>query len=122
MYMFPNDGVYTVGVHYWNDHGFGTSYATVNVYIMGVLAVQIEKVEMNVLDMWYVGKLNWPNSMSGGVLSPFQICYKSPKAGDPCKKTGKYWQPQGGWCIKKCYVNPGFTATQSGASKASCKP
>ncbi len=111
---------YAVGAHYWSPHGFGTSFATINVYIMGVLAVQIDKVEMDVLDMWYVGKINWPNSMSGGVLSPFQICYKS-KGGDPCKKTGKFWQPQGDYCVTKCYVNPAFTATQSGASKAACK-
>ncbi len=113
---------YHVGVHYWNDHGFGTSYATVNIYIMGVLALQIDKVEMDVLDMWYVGKINWPNSMStkGITVDPFQICYQS---GDPCDKTkpGKLWQPKGAWCITKCYINPAFTATQSGASASACK-
>ncbi|MCO4763152.1 MAG: choice-of-anchor D domain-containing protein [Myxococcales bacterium] len=113
---------YHVGVHYWNDHGFGKSFATVNIYIMGVLALQIQKVEMNVLDMWYVGKINWPNSMSttGITVDPFQICYAT---GDPCNKTkpGKYWVPQGKWCISHCYVNPAFTATQSGASASACK-
>jgi len=83
--------------------------------------VQIAKVQMNVLDMWYVGRINWPNTMSGGALSPFQICYKS-VGGDPCKKTGKFWQTQGDCCVTKCYVNPAFTATSSGASKAGCKP
>ena len=86
---------------------------------MGVLAVQIDKIEMNVLDMWYVGKINWPNSMSGGVLSPFQSCFKT-KGGDPCKQTGKFWQPQGDKCITKCYVNPAFTATKSGAKTSAC--
>ncbi|MBP48189.1 MAG: hypothetical protein CMH53_09660, partial [Myxococcales bacterium] len=113
---------YHVGVHYWNDHGFGTSYATVNVYIMGVLALQLDKVEMDVLDMWYVGKINWPNSMSakGITVDPFQICYQT---GDPCDKAnpGKRWVPKGDWCITPCYVNPAFTATQSGASASSCK-
>ncbi len=113
---------YHVGVHYWNDHGFGTSFATVNIYILGVLALQIEKVEMNVLDMWYVGKINWPNSMSakGITVDPFQICYQT---GNPCDKAkpGKYWVPKGAWCISPCYVNPAFTATQSGASVSACK-
>jgi hypothetical protein len=108
---------YAVGVHYWNDHGFQTSYATVNIYIMGVLALQISKVKMNVLDMWYVGKINWPNTMSQGVLDPFQICYQN---GDPCSG-GKRWLPKGEYCITPCYVNPAFTATQSGANPTLCK-
>jgi len=108
---------YAVGVHYWNDHGFQTSYATVNIYIMGVLALQISKVKMDVLDMWYVGKINWPNTMSQGVLDPFQICYQS---GNPCKG-GKRWLPKGDYCITPCYVNPAFTATQSGANPTVCK-
>ncbi|MEC9072062.1 MAG: choice-of-anchor D domain-containing protein, partial [Myxococcota bacterium] len=34
----PQDGgMYTVGVHYWNDHGFGPSTATVRIYIHGTL-------------------------------------------------------------------------------------
>ena len=108
---------YSVGVHYWNDHGFKESQATVNIYIMGVLALQISKVKMNVLDMWYVGKINWPNTMSSGTLDPFQICFQN---GDPCSG-GKRWLPKGDYCITPCYVNPSFTATQSGANAAACK-
>lgn len=110
---------YHVGVHYWNDHGFGASQATVNVYIFGVLAVQIDKVEMDVLDMWYVGKINWPNKITDKAAAnvvPVEICYQN---GDPCKG-GKRWVPKGDWCITKCYSNPAFTATQSGANPANC--
>ncbi|MCB9738819.1 MAG: hypothetical protein H6747_06095 [Deltaproteobacteria bacterium] len=111
---------YHVGVHYWNDHGFGMSKATVNVYIFGVLAVQIDKIDMDVLDMWYVGKINWPNKITDTAavnIEPVEICYQN---GDPCKG-GKRWVPKGDWCITKCYTNPAFTATQSGANPAVCK-
>lgn len=111
---------YHVGVHYWNDHGFGMSKATVNVYIFGVLAVQIDNVDMDVLDMWYVGKINWPNKITDKAavnIEPVEICYQN---GDPCKG-GKRWVPKGDWCITKCYTNPAFTATQSGANPAVCK-
>jgi len=110
---------YSLGVHYWNDHGFGSSFATINVYIAGVLAVQIDKVKMDVLDMWHVGKVNWPNSMTNGSKSPFEICYKT-KGGDPCKGTGKFWQAQGDFCMSKCYVHPKFPQAGSGASKSLC--
>ncbi len=110
---------YAVGVHYWNDHGYGTSYATVNVYVLGILAFQITDVKMNVLDMWYVGKVNWPNGMTGGIKEPIEPCYQS---GDACSGTGKMWQPPPGeWCITPCYFNPGFSATATGASTANCK-
>ena len=109
---------YDIGVHYWNDHGFGVSYATVNVYLLGVLALQISKVLLKPLDMWHVGRINWPNTMSQGALDPFQICYQS---GDPCKG-GKRWQPKGEHCIKSCYVHPAFTASTTSAAKPSgCK-
>ena len=107
---------YAVGAHYWNDHGFKTSFATVNIYIMGVLALQIAKVELNVLDMWYVGRINWPNTMSSGTLDPFLVCFQS---GDPCKG-GKRWLSKGDYCITPCYVNASFTATQSGAKPSAC--
>ena len=111
---------YHVGVHYWNDHGFGASEATVNVYIFGVLAVQIDKIPMDVLDMWYVGKIHWPNLITDKAalnVEPVEICYQT---ADPCKG-GKRWQPKGDWCISKCYTNPAFTATQTGANPQNCK-
>jgi hypothetical protein len=111
---------YHVGVHYWNDHGFGASEATVNVYIFGVLAVQIDKIPMDVLDMWYVGKIHWPNLITDKAavnVEPVEICYQT---ADPCKG-GKRWQPTGDWCITKCYTNPAFSATQTGANPLNCK-
>jgi hypothetical protein len=75
-----------------------------SIYLSGGLAVQIVKVKMNALDMWYAGKLNWPNSMSGGSAKVFETCFQS---GLSCK-AGKslMWQPKGEWCITPCYLPP----------------
>ena len=48
------DIAYTVGVHYWNDHDFGPSYATVRVYIDDVLAYEKGGVKLEKLDLWEV--------------------------------------------------------------------
>ena len=109
---------YAVGVHYWNDHGFKQSHATVNIYIMGVLALQISNVKMNVLDMWYVGDINWPNTMSQGVLQPFRICYQN---GEPCLG-GKRWLPKGDYCITPCYVPPAFAKAMNASGVCEKKP
>lgn len=110
---------YHVGVHYWNDHGYGMSEATVNIYIFGMLVLQVDKVAMNVLDMWYVGKIHWPNTITDKAaanVEPVEICYQT---GDPCKG-GKRWVPQGDYCISKCYIPANFTTTGA-ASSANCK-
>jgi hypothetical protein len=111
---------YAVGVHYWNDHGYGTSYGTVSIYIQGGLALQFTKVKLDPLDMWYVGKINWPNTATGGLKKVFDTCYQS---GDSCK-AGKslMWQPKGDWCITKCYKNAAFEGTVGGgAASGACK-
>ncbi len=62
----PEDGLkYRVGVHYWNDHGFGASYATVRVYIFSVLVFEVAGVEMMHHDMCEFATIDWP---SGEVL------------------------------------------------------
>jgi hypothetical protein len=52
---------YRIGVHYWNDHGWGPSEATVRVYIMSVLVFQVNDVELVNHDMWYVSTVHWPS-------------------------------------------------------------
>ncbi len=111
---------YSVGVHYWNDHGYGTSYATVSIYIQGGLALQFTKVKMDPLDMWYVGKVNWPNTASGGGKKVFETCYQG---GYSCPaKKNLMWQPKGDWCMTKCYVNKSFVGTVGGAATGKCTP
>lgn len=109
---------YSIGVHYWNDHGYGVSFATTTVYLLGAVALKIDKVSMNPLDMWYVAKLNWPNTLVGGQMPPLTVCYQS---GDTCSGQGKMWQPKGDWCMTPCYVNPTFSAGVGGAQPANCK-
>lgn len=109
----PDTGTYSVGVHYWNDHGFGASYATLNLYFLGVQVVSYAGVAMKPLDMWYVGKIHWPNVLTGGTGDPFETCYQS---GDACLAKqdpsnplgGKMWQATGKFCITHCYVNEAF--------------
>jgi hypothetical protein len=111
---------YALGVHYWNDKGFGHSWAIVRVYVCGTLAAEYNQphpdqpagdgIELKALDMWYVGKINWPNQGIGGTGPVMTTCYQS---GDACigKKTpsdpagGKMWQTKGDWCITPCYIS-----------------
>lgn len=47
----PEALTYRVGVHYWNDWGYGEAFATVRVYWRGVLLDQWE-VEVKNSDLW----------------------------------------------------------------------
>ncbi len=102
---------YPVGVHYWNDHGFGKSYATARIYVLGKLAVELKDVALNPVDLWYVGKVNWPNEAMGGTGPVLTQCFQS---GDAClakkdpkdPKGGAMWQATGSPCIKPCYISP----------------
>lgn len=58
----PEDGiVYHVGVHYWNSWGYGRAFATVNVYLFGVLRDRWSDVELTHDDMWDVLTIEWPS-------------------------------------------------------------
>jgi hypothetical protein len=102
---------YPIGVHYWNDHGFGKSFATVRVYVLGKLAVELLDQELKPVDMWYVGKINWPNEAIGGSGPVLQQCFQS---GDAClakkdpanPKGGQMWQASGAACVRPCYLSP----------------
>jgi hypothetical protein len=110
---------YAVGVHYWNDHGYGASYAKVRIYLLGKLFAEF-KQELKPADMWYVGKLHWPNALSGGSKLPFETCYQS---GFSCP-AGKnlMWQPKGDYCITPCYESKSFLAGIGSAAPGQCAP
>lgn len=99
---------YAIGVHAYDDHGFGPSGAKVAVYVYGGLALQTDKVELENGDMWYVGRLIWPLDGGGGI----QSCHQS---GDACLGSldptapgaGEMWQPSGEPCITQAYEPPG---------------
>ena len=55
------DTTYRVGVHYWEDHGFGKSLSTLRVYIYSNLVFEAKDVLMMELDMWEVCTIHWPS-------------------------------------------------------------
>ena len=109
---------YDVGVHYWRDHGYGDAYAEVRVYIVGQLVYQEGPVKMRAWDMWHVGRVNWPNTVTGGVLEPFVPCRQT---GALCGKgaKGKKWVPKGERCMTECYDPPNMP--QFNGLPAHCK-
>lgn len=67
----PENGLsYKVGVHYWNDHGYGPSYATVRVYIFSNPVFELEDVELLNHDMWTVASIDWPS----GTVKLARVC------------------------------------------------
>ena len=58
----PEDGMtYRIGVNYWDDHGFGTSFATVRVYVYAQLVFEVKDVALYDHDMWWVANIDWPS-------------------------------------------------------------
>ena len=59
----PESGkTYSVGVYYYNDNGFGPSYATVRIYIRGQLQLELRDKFLEKEDIfWEVGTISWPN-------------------------------------------------------------
>ena len=56
-YVIPEPGqCYKLGVHYWDDHGFGASYPTLKMFIDGDLVYEKAAPKMVELDMWEVGE------------------------------------------------------------------
>ena len=54
--------VYRVAVHYRDDHGFGSSFATLRIYIYSTLAFEVGDVEMQKGDLWEVATVEWPST------------------------------------------------------------
>ena len=57
----PENLTYRVGVHYWSDHGYGASYATVRVYIYAQLVFEVTDVMLIDSDIWEVCTIEWPS-------------------------------------------------------------
>jgi hypothetical protein len=58
----PADGQYQIRVHYFEDFGGGTTTATVNVWIDGVLA-DSRTAEMEDNNVWEVGYVDFPDGL-----------------------------------------------------------
>ncbi len=59
--------IYRIGVHYWNDHGYGAVYATVRVYIFANLVFELTDVMLVDSDLWEVCTVEWPSGKVAGV-------------------------------------------------------
>ncbi len=76
----PENGVkYKVGVHYWDDHGFGPSATTIRVYVYGVLVFEVSGIELLHRDMWTVTQVEWP-PVSGRPPQLIRSCVSQNKA------------------------------------------
>ena len=75
-----NDATYKVGVHYWNDHNYGPSYATIRVYIYAELVYTLEDVKLLHQDMWEVCTIDWPSGTVNPVGDGYTILpdYQNP--------------------------------------------
>ncbi len=57
---------YTVGVHYFNDHGYGPSFVTVRIFVQAVLRLETEPKRMAGTDQfWEVATIDWPGGEIG---------------------------------------------------------
>jgi hypothetical protein len=55
--------IYQTGVYYYSDRGMGASYATVRIYIRGVLELELENKYMpSTGSFWRVGFVEWPSA------------------------------------------------------------
>ena len=104
----PEAGVagYLIGVHYWNDHGFGPVQARVRVFLGGTLAASFGSVTLSPLDMWTVGRVAFQASATAAPsITP---CWQS----KPACEGGQHWQSGGAACVASCYLpaNPPATS------------
>lgn len=58
----PEDGkTYAVGVNYWDDHGYGASFATVRVYVFGMLVFEVNDLVLVDHDLCWIATVEWPS-------------------------------------------------------------
>jgi len=100
---------YRIGVHYWDDHGFGQAFARVRIFVYGVLTATVAEVPLNPLDMWSVGKIHF-NDSSAANPAKVTIC----KQDKPPCQGGAAWLDEGDPCVTPCYVDKAFATKVGG--------
>ena len=65
-----SDENHRVGVHYWEDYGFGESFATVRVYVDGVLRDTWADVALRQGDLWESHIIDWPSGTVTRLIDP----------------------------------------------------
>ena len=78
----PEDGAtYRVAVHYFNDHGYGQSFATLRIRIRGELVFEQPNKLLPATDYWWeVAEIAWP----AGAVTPIDVVLASP-SNDACQ-------------------------------------
>jgi len=72
----PENVVYRIGVHYWNDYDFGDSLATIRIYVYGELVEEVADVLLQEHDFWNFGEINWtPGQVTTTVHTDDQGAY-----------------------------------------------
>ena len=57
-HMSPDPNLtYRIGVHYWNDHEYGDSEATVRIYVDGLIAMEVTLEGLQHRDLWEVATI-----------------------------------------------------------------
>ncbi len=60
----PSPGTYNIGVYYYNDNGYSASYATVRVYVSGMLTYEnVNKYMERENIFWYVADIDGTSLM-----------------------------------------------------------
>jgi hypothetical protein len=58
----PAAGTFKVGVHYWSDHGYGVSYATVIITLDAIVAYEVRDKALPTTGTWWeVCAVSWPS-------------------------------------------------------------
>ena len=75
-YVLPQAGkCYKIGVHYWDDHGFGASYPTVRVWVDATKLYETAvPPKLKKLDLWEVGEV----CCSAGTFNEFKTSDGNP--------------------------------------------
>ncbi len=58
----PENTTYRIGVHYWSDHEYGPSFATLRIYIYSILVFEVTDVKLVNHDMWNAATIDWPSA------------------------------------------------------------
>jgi hypothetical protein len=62
-----------IGVHVWDDHGFGASAAVVRVFARGELVYESAPVTLLADELWEVGRITWPTPGFGDAVAPIIV-------------------------------------------------
>jgi hypothetical protein len=74
-----HDRQYRLGVHSYNDHGYGPSLVTMRVFVFGELVYEYADKELGDDEWWVVGAIDWP---SGEVVAIDEIYQDVPSCGN----------------------------------------